>query len=128
MPNKIPFEAAVETTQDGRPMKIQLRRVRGFLQREITRYAKSSLAPGSDVISDGLWCFKGVTEAAHTHSAIVTGGGRKSTQLSCFKWVNTMLGNVKNSLLGSPHWYQSQESISPAFMACLRPTVNIVCW
>ncbi len=28
--NKIPFVAAVETTQDGRPMKIQLRRLRGF--------------------------------------------------------------------------------------------------
>jgi transposase-like protein len=101
--NKVPFVAAVETTQDGRPMKIQLRRVRGFRQREIVRYAKSSLAPGSDVISDGLWCFKGVTEAACTHSAIVTGGGHKSTQLSCFKWVNTMLGNVKNSLLGTFH-------------------------
>jgi hypothetical protein len=66
-----------------------------FSWSEIARYAKSGLAPGSEVISDGLWCFKGVTEAACTHSAIVTGGGRKSAQLSCFKWVNTMLGNVK---------------------------------
>jgi transposase-like protein len=102
-PNKVPFVAAVETTQDGRPMKIQLRRVRGFRQREIARYAKSSLVPGSDVISDGLWCVKGVTEAACTHSVVVIGSGHKSTQLSCFKWVNTMLGNVKNSLLGTFH-------------------------
>jgi transposase-like protein len=102
-PNKVPFVAAVETTQDGRPVKIQLRRVRGFRQREIARFAKSCLAPGSDVVSDGLWCFKGVTEAACRHSTIVTGGGRKSAQLSCFKWVNTMLGNVKNSLLGTFH-------------------------
>lgn len=101
--NKVPFVAAVETTQDGRPVKIQLCRVLGVRQREIARYAKSCLAPGSDIISDGLWCFKGVTEAACTHNPIVTGGGRQSAQLSCFKWVNTMLGNVKNSLLGTFH-------------------------
>ncbi|PUB82287.1 MAG: IS1595 family transposase, partial [gamma proteobacterium symbiont of Ctena orbiculata] len=27
----------------------------------------------------------------------------QSVQYSCFKWVNTMLGNVKNSLLGTFH-------------------------
>ena len=37
--HKTPFIAAVETTQDGRPMKVHLRRVGGFRQREIARYA-----------------------------------------------------------------------------------------
>jgi transposase-like protein len=102
-PNKVPFVAAVETTQDGRPTKIQLRRVRGFRQREIARYAETSLMAGSHIFFDGLACFVGVTEAGCEHSPIVTGGGRQSAQHSCFKWVNTMLGNVKNSLLGTFH-------------------------
>ena len=38
--HKTPFIAAVETTQDGRPMKVHLRRVGGFRQREIARYAE----------------------------------------------------------------------------------------
>ncbi len=101
--NKIPFVAAVETTRDGRPMKIQLRRVRGFRKREIARYARSCLMPGSEVFTDGLWCFSGVTTADCHHNPMVTGGGRQSVQYSCFKWVNTMLGNVKNSLLGTFH-------------------------
>lgn len=101
--NKIPFVAAVETTQDGRPMKIHLRRVRSFHRAEIARYAKSSLVVGSTVFSDGLHCFRAVTDAACAHIPIVTGGGRKSTQLSTFKWVNTLLGNVKNALLGTFH-------------------------
>ena len=101
--NKIPFVAAVETTQDGRPLKIHLRRVRGFRSAEVARYAKSSLVSGSTVFSDGLYCFRAVTDAECEHVAIVTGGGRKSTQRSTFKWVNTMLGNVKNSLLGTFH-------------------------
>ncbi len=101
--NKIPFVAAVETTRDGRPMKIQLRRVRGFRKREIARYARSCLMPGSEVFTDGLWCFSGVTTADCHHNPMVAGGGRQSVQYSCFKWVNTMLGNVKNSLLGTFH-------------------------
>jgi transposase-like protein len=101
--NKIPFVAAVETTQDGRPMKIHLRRVSGFRKAEIARYAKNSLQPGSTVFSDGLYCFRAVTAAACTHSAVVTGGGRNSARFATFKWVNTVLGNVKNALLGTFH-------------------------
>lgn len=101
--NKVPFVAAVETTEDGRPMKIQLRRVQGFQAKEIARYAQSSLAPGSCVISDGLYCFRAVMTAACEHRTTITGGGRQSAQHSAFKWVNTMLGNVKNSLLGTFH-------------------------
>jgi transposase-like protein len=102
-PNKTPFVAAVETTQDGRPLQMHLRRVRGFRHTEISRYAKSSLARGSTVVSDGLYCFSAVKNAHCSHIAIVTGGGRKSAQLSTFKWVNTMLGNVKNALRGTFH-------------------------
>lgn len=114
-PNKVPFVAAVETTQDGRPMKIQLRRVRGLRQREIARYAQASLMAGSHVFSDGLACFVGVTESGCEHSPTVTGGGRQSAQHSCFKWVNTMLGNVKNSLLGTFH--AIREKHVPRYLA-----------
>ncbi|MES9958204.1 MAG: IS1595 family transposase [Sedimenticola sp.] len=113
--NKIPFVAAVETTQDGRPLKIHLRRVRGFCSAEIARYAKSSVAPGSSVYTDGLHCFRAVGDAQCEHVAIVTGGGRKSAQHSTFKWVNTMLGNVKNALLGTFH--AIEEKHVPRYLA-----------
>lgn len=113
--NKVPFVAAVETTQDGRPMKIQLRRIRGFRGTEIAHYAKASLAAHSTVFSDGLYCFSAVTNAGCDHVAIVTGGGRKSAQLSTFKWVNTMLGNVKNALLGTFH--AIREKHVPRYLA-----------
>ncbi|MCU7805618.1 MAG: IS1595 family transposase [Candidatus Thiodiazotropha sp. (ex Lucinoma borealis)] len=113
--NKIPFVAAVETTQDGRPLKIHLRRVRGFCSADIARYAKSSLVSGSTVFSDGLYCFRAVTDAECDHIAFVTGGGRKSAQHSTFKWVNTMLGNVKNSLLGTFH--AIREKHVPRYLA-----------
>ena len=99
--NKIPFIAAVETTQDGRPMKVHLRRVTGFRKTEIARYAQASLLPGSEVVSDGLYCFAGVTAAHCRHVPVITGSGRQAAQHPAFKWVNTLLGNVNNALLGT---------------------------
>ena len=107
--NKIPFIAAVETV-DGKPLRIQLRCVKGFCKTEIARYAKCSLEAESHVVSDGLRCFVGVGEAHCQHTAIVTGGGRKSVKLTTFKWVNTILGNVKNSLRGTFHAFREKHA------------------
>ena len=83
--HKTPFIAAVETTQDGRPMKLHLRHVGGFRQREIARYAATSLVPGSIVFSDGLSCFTAVKTAGCLHVPLVIGGGRKAAQHPTFK-------------------------------------------
>jgi hypothetical protein len=45
-----------------------------------------------------LNCFTGVVDAGCRYTPVITGGGRKSVKLKCFKWVNIMLGNLKNSL------------------------------
>ena len=100
--NKIPFLAAVET-RDEKPVRMQLRRVRGFRKSEIARCVRESVAGGSEVVSDGLGCFTGVVDAGCRHTPVITGGGRKSVKLKCFKRVDTMLGNLKNSLRGTCH-------------------------
>ena len=101
--NKFPFIAAVETTEDGKPVQIHLRRVKGFRTKEIIRYAKVSLASGSHVFTDGLACFNGLSEVGCEHTAIVTGGGKSCVKIEAFTWVNTVLGNVKNALTGTYH-------------------------
>jgi hypothetical protein len=42
-----------------------------------------------------------VTQAGCTHTAIVTGSGPKAAKTPAFKWVNTVLGNVKAALVGT---------------------------
>ena len=37
------------------------------------------------------------------HERIVTGGGKASMALPQFKWVNTMLGNLKTAITGTYH-------------------------
>lgn len=55
------------------------------------------------VVSDGLACFKAVTETQCEHFSIVTGEGPESVKKAQFIWVNTMIGNVKNFIVGTYH-------------------------
>src|SRR6201988_5537658 len=47
---KTPFVAAVETTDDGKPVRIKLRRVTSFCTHSIASFAKTSLAPDCTVV------------------------------------------------------------------------------
>lgn len=77
--------------------------VDGFKKVEITRWAKAHLTPNSIVISDVLACFRAVKDTEVLHLAVVTGGGPDSAEWPYFKWVNTMISNVKNSMHGTYH-------------------------
>lgn len=100
---KTPFVAAVATDEDGHPLQMRFSQVGSFSKYEISQWAKKHLAPGSVVVSDGYQCFNGITDAGHAHHSITTGGGPDSVGIKEFKWVNTMLGNVKNAIRGSYH-------------------------
>lgn len=113
--NKVPFIAVVQTSPEGHPQYLQLRRVRAFRLKEIERYAQRSVAPGSTVYSDGLACFKAFDARNCLHSPIVTGSGRASAQHPAFKWVNTLLGNVKNALTGTFHAFNLKHA--PRYLA-----------
>jgi hypothetical protein len=48
------------------------------------------------VLSDGQACFRSVTTAGCSHEAIVT-GGKNPSDMPKFRWINTLLGNLKTS-------------------------------
>lgn len=100
---KTPFVAAVQCSQDGRPIALRMSVVKGFRSREILRWASGHLAAGSHVVSDGLLCFRAVPAAGCTHSAEATGSGPPARDDTRLNWVNTLLGNVKNALHGTYH-------------------------
>lgn len=100
---KTPFIAAVSTTKEGHPLQMRFSQVDTFSKQEVYQWANKHLAPGSIVVSDGLRCFTGINQAGFAHQSIVTGGGPDSVEIKEFRWVNTMLGNVKNSIRGSYH-------------------------
>ena len=52
-----PFVAAVSTSPQGRPRKVDLAPVKGFRKREIARFAKRHFDAGTRTITAGLNCW-----------------------------------------------------------------------
>jgi hypothetical protein len=106
--NKVPFVAAISLTEEDRPLRVRLTPVSGFTSEAVATWAKSNVAPGSAVFSDGLACFGAVTDAGCSHHPTVM-AGRKPRQVPEFKWINTVLGNLKTSLSGCYHSFDFQK-------------------
>ena len=102
-PGKTPFVAAVQTNEQGHPLRMKLTVVEGFRLTEIAAWAQLHLGTGTRVVSDGLACFHGVTAAGCVHEPVVVGSGRAAVERPEFRWVNTILGNIKNALRGTYH-------------------------
>ena len=107
--NKVPFVAAVSLSKDGQPLFAKLATVATFSHAAIADWAKAHLAAGStNVFSDGLGCFAAVTDAGCLHFPTVA-AGRLPRQLPAFRWVNTVLGNLKTMLAGSLHAFKFRK-------------------
>jgi transposase-like protein len=100
-PGKTPIVAAVQTDEKGRPRRIKLSRIARFKRRRVKSLVKRIIVPGATVLTDGLACLRGIVDASCNHVAITTGSGRKAARHPAFKWVNTMLGNIKNAITGT---------------------------
>jgi transposase-like protein len=99
--NKVPFIAAVQTTEDGKPVVACFAQA-PFTKEAVEQFAAKSLARPLTVVSDGLGCFT-VAESAGVHERIVTGGGKASVKLPQFQAVNTVLSNLKTAMTGTYH-------------------------
>ena len=118
---KVPFVALVETTDEGKPQRMKLQAVSGFTKRAISRVASSVLANDCTVVTDGLPCFSAVADQGITHVPVRT-SANKSVQDSTFKWVNTVLGNVKCALIGT---YRSiADKHAPRYLASFAYRFN----
>lgn len=100
--NKVPFVAAVSVDEAGHPMHLKLCVLSGFSSQVLGKWATANLTPGTVVSSDGLGCFAAVTGAGCLHLPTVV-GTLKPRDLPQFKWINTVLGNLKTTLSGAHH-------------------------
>jgi Zn ribbon nucleic-acid-binding protein len=106
--NKVPFIGAIQT-EAGRPLYVIFSRVKTFSLDEVKAWASRHLSAGSVVVSDGLSCFAGVTAAGARHEPEVVGTKRKSIDMECFKWINTILGNLKTATSGTYHAFDFKK-------------------
>jgi len=106
--NKTPFIAAVEK-RDGKPHKIKLSVVSRFSKKAVKRWGEKHLAAGTCVMTDGLSCFKALAQAGCIHEPKVVGNPKIPENSAPFRWVNTVLGNLKTSLKGTFHKLDSNH-------------------
>lgn len=99
--NKVPFIAAVQTTEAGQPVLVCFAQA-PFTKEALSDFAAKSLMRPLTVVSDGLACFTAL-QSAGVHEPTVTGGGAASVKLPQFKAVNTVLSNLKTALGGTYH-------------------------
>jgi hypothetical protein len=111
-PGKTPVVAAVETTAERKPKRLRLTVVKGFRKKEVEKIAKRDLAPGTNVVSDGLSCWPAVERAGCEHFPIVTGSGKRAASWTPFRWVNTTLGNLKTAIAGTYHHVSAKHAQS----------------
>jgi transposase-like protein len=97
-PGKTPIIVAVETTPQGQPVRLKMRRIKRLKRKRVKTLASRMLDRQTIVLTDGLKCFRGVADAGSMHLPIRTGSGRQAARDPAFKWANTVLGNIKNSL------------------------------
>ncbi len=107
--NKVPFVAAVQLSKEGHPLVARFDPVGGFSQAVIGHWAERHLGTASRVVSDGLACFPAVTQAGAVHLPEVVGTDRRSTDMPCFAWINTLLGNLKTSISGTYHAFKFRK-------------------
>src|ERR687886_664898 len=83
--------------------RMRLSAVEGFRKKEVEKLAKRDLAPGANIVSDGLSCWPAVEKAGCAHFPTATGSGKRAAGWAPFKWVNTTPGNIKTAIVGTYH-------------------------
>jgi hypothetical protein len=116
----------VETTQDGKPVRLKLRRVTSFCGHAISGFAKSSLGPDCAVVSDGLQCIASVTDARMLASGHQDRLGPQAARTPAFKRVNTASGqhqvcDCRNLLL---HQQQACATLPRRVRIPLQPAIR----
>ena len=103
--NKVAFVAAVEL-HDGYPWRVRFDPVANFSYAALRPWAERALSGSCHVISDGLLGFGVLSQLGHTHEVRVAPKGKAGTEIEPFRWLNTLLGNLKTALGGTHHAFK----------------------
>ena len=102
---KTPFVVAVET-DPAKPESVlflKMKALKHVSGAEMEPWFRESIIPGSLVLTDGWKAYK-FLEDGFEHDAQKSPGGWKSAKVAAFRWVNTVLGNLKGNLVGVTRW------------------------
>jgi hypothetical protein len=121
--NKQPFIAAVSLDIEGHPKYVKLTPVKSFTSANILKWSERHLYPNSVVATDGFACFNAISKINnHKHVSIPMKKDRKTGEIPYFRWVNTILGNVKSAITGT--YRSSRKGYSARYLAEFQYRIN----
>jgi transposase-like protein len=108
-PGKAPFLAAIQTSQSEDPatrrvVYLKVQAVKNFKAATIKAWAQGTLSEKATVVTDGMPGFACLGEMVKEHEMKVMPGTWRSAAHPAFKWVNTVLGNLKGNIIGVCRW------------------------
>ena len=106
---KVPMVIGVQTPVAEKtgaicPDYVRLDPLPDFTNKTLATWAERRLAAETLFVSDGLAAFVAAGAQVNHHQRVVV-GVRKSSDLDCFHWVNTLLGNLKSAIQGTYHGF-----------------------
>ena len=102
---KTPFVVAVQTDVENpdKVLFLKMKTLKAVSTQELKPWFEKYIEPGSLILTDG-WKAYNFLEEDYNHDAQKSPGGWKSAKVQAFKWVNTILGNLKCNTKGVTRW------------------------
>ncbi|WP_419593830.1 transposase, partial [Thiolapillus sp.] len=82
--------------------------LRAMLEQEADRVLRGRVEVDTLMVSGGLAGFLAAGAQVTYHQRVVV-HPRKSSELDCFHWINTLPGNLKNSIRGTCHGFKVRK-------------------
>ena len=99
------FMAAVEADVNSSVRYVRFDPLPDLSADSIKCWAKKALHSSTYLITDGYSSLSAAGDGIAWHDAVVVSPG-KSSDLDCFRWINTVIGNTKNSMRGTYHGFK----------------------
>ena len=103
---KTPFVVAVETdpANPDSVARLKMKALRNVSAEAMRDWFAKSIERGSLVLTDGWRAYNFLTGLGFFHEAQDAPGGWRSSKMPSFRWVNTILGNLKGNIKGVTRW------------------------
>lgn len=109
--DKVPFVVAVGF-RDGRPPRALFDRVKAFSFDALRDWHGRALAPGTQAMSGDLLGFQVLRRDGFLHQQVTAPRGKAGTEIEPFRWLNTILGNLKTAPYDTRHAFAFQKLLS----------------
>jgi transposase-like protein/ribosomal protein L37AE/L43A len=103
---KTPFVVAVETDPEnpGSVARIKMKALRAVSMEELRPFFEQFVVKKSLVVTDKWRSYNFLEGMGYYHEAWDAPGGWRSSKMPSFRWVNTVLGNLKGNVKGVTRW------------------------